>query len=449
MNDVTTFVLASWAATFLTLGVMIGQLRKSLAFLLKPSFIVIGALHLQLQWTSAIQSRAIFAYLPLPWDFFVVVHILPLVAAILCSGIGLRNAFVLLQRVRVTTTSKAEFMPPASLTILSCASLFVFAWYLSVVPPTRTGLYALVFAPETAALVRETTMKGLSSTGLKYSYAIFSSTLAPLLAIHFCLRAVSALKQRDPQTFTTSALAVGLLLIGVSIYGARGPSALIMLAAFFGIYVSRARSIAIRRLLLIAAFALLGPTIISAYSSRQEFSLAGLSAEYLNILDRALGRGIEDGLWHFHYAQTRAPFGIAGLGNIATIFGYEPINIFNVVGRAYSSTKITTVSSNTAFSLANYTCFGLISFVPSLLMLCGLEGLGVLYSRIDRRHLLPVLAATQIACINLAHTMFTAVFITFGVALLPIVGFILSSLSLTRIRKPVRLNHLSERLTES
>ncbi len=442
MNESTWFQIASWSATLLTFGILVVQLRRNFAMLLKPSFITVAALHLQLQWSSTIQADLVFTYLPQPWDYLIIVQCLPPVAAIMSYGFGLSSAKELLRRIRPSADCGVLHMPSGSVAVLAISSFCIFAWYLVVVPPAQTGLYAVIFAPKTAALVREESMKGLSSSALKYGYAIFSSTFAPLLAVSSALLAQKAALRREAFKLIACASGLAALMIGVSISGARGPSALLLLAAFFAIYVSRATRVNFRRLALIGALTLVGPTVVSALSSGKDLSVSGLTEEYVNILDRAFGRGIQDGLWHAHYAQTHSPFGIGGVGNIASLIGYDSINVFNVIGRKYSTTTIKTVSANTSFPLAYYACFGLISFLPSVLLLIALDCLLAVYIRIGSNHLLPVIASTQIACIHLAHTMFTAVFVTFGVGLIPLVGFLLSNLSGKRVHQSAGLQPL-------
>ncbi len=184
-------------------------------------------------------------------------------------------------------------------------------------------------------------------------------------------------------------------------------------------------------LLVLMLSVLIPPTLIELFRAEGHFSPAELFEIFGVMFDRAFGRSIDAGIWSVNYAQLHGPIGWEGIGNLAKLLGKEPVNLFNLVGLEFQRT-VSTVSSNTTYVNAYYVCFGQLAFVPCLILLSALDSILLVYPRIAPSLRLPCVACCQIAASNLCGTLYSALFVTYGFATIPLLCILFSYMRLPR-----------------
>lgn len=428
------FILSCYlAAAATSLGLLLFARRRHLV--IKPSFFCLLFFNLQLQWSSALRAGAIYDTLRSPWDYFFIVLGFPLV------GLLTTRPFFNSSAVRVSEALRRDsFVLDATVLpvigLLACLVVATFAWYFQAISFRDTGLYALFFNTENANVARENSLKLLPSAELKYAMSLTANVLIPFLAVLLLGRLRHHLVMERFFSRPFALLGLAGLVAAVSITGARSPAAMLLITLILALTLRMERYPGPFKVAALGAVVLLVPAVVSMIrETGGVFSWIALGENYANAFDRAFGRVVEDGIWHMEYVQQHGFFGWPGVGNVASWLGYEPINIFNVVGLTRVGT-IASVSSNTAFPVAYYDCFGLISYPLSLLLLVSLDGLLLLWERLKTPFLLPCVAASLMACISLVSTFFTTVLFTYGLGLLPLLGLGLQVIFLPRPEGP-------------
>ena len=380
--------------------------------------------HVQIQWPSALYCTKIAGNLTNPLAYFVLSQIFPLLLVAGSIFIGRLISRQVYDRVANLPKSsyREAFLP---ILTLALSSLVILGWFLSAVPWEKTGLYAVMYDPENAKLAREHSLKLLTNTYLKYAVSIFNSSLAPVLS---CLIGIKVLDSWQREKYPYLGLYIVCLvpiLVAVSLSGARGPTAMILLAVFFLILLIKGLPLQPVRSTLILALILVIPGIIDLLRAGGVFNPAEMWARYAVIVERAMGYGMTvDAQWHVEYVTKFGYWGIAGIERLAPLFGVKPINILNVVGKAYTDTSIvTTVSANASVIFLYYACFGWIAVPLCLLLAWLLDATLYVYKQMQTIMLPVAIAACGIAAVNLAHTAYTTIFITHGFFIILVICF--------------------------
>ncbi len=309
--------------------------------------------------------------------------------------------------------SMNAFLPLVSLAVVSLA---IVGWYLATVPWEKTGLHAVLYHPETAKLAREYSLKLLTNKYLKYAVSIFNSSLAPLLA---CLLAAGALHHWGKRKFPFAGLYVAAILpilAAVSLSGARGPTAMILLTVVFFLFLLKGLPLQPLRIAVAAALILVIPGMMEFLRAGGAFSPTEMWARYALIWERAAGYGMTvDAQWHVEYATRFGFWGIAGVEKLAPLFGVTPVDIMNIVGRHYTDTTVSGhISANASLIFLYWACFSWAALPLCLLLAWLLDAALFLYRRMETIMLSAAVAVAGIAAVNLAHTAYTTIFITHG-----------------------------------
>ena len=391
----------------------------------KPSMIFTLFFHVQIQWPSALYWAKIAGNLTNPLAYFILSQIFPLLLVAGSIFIGRRISRQVYDRVvNLPRSSYGEaFLPILPLALIS---LTILAWYLTTVPWEKMGLHAIIYDPGNAKLAREYSLKLLTNKYLKYAVSIFNSSLAPVLA---CLIGIKVLDNWQHKKYPSLGLCLVCLapiLMAVSLSGARGPSAMILLAVFFLILLIKGLPLQPVRIVLVLALILAAPGLVELLRGGGAFNPAEMRLRYVVIIERAMGYGMtQDAQWHIEYVTKYGYWGIAGIEKLAPLFGVQPVDIMNVVGKVYTDTSLlTSVSANASMIFIYYACFGLIAVPLCLLLAWLLDGTLYIYRQMETVMLPVAIAACGISVVNLAHTAYTTIFITHGFLIILIMCFV-------------------------
>ena len=279
--------------------------------------------------------------------------------------------------------------------------------------------------PSVSTQAREVSFKLLESSLVRYSFAFFKSVLAPILAILLTFKLRKSMRMGSPGTLVASLLGVGLLLLGVSLYGSRGPSAFLLLAIFYALYLQKGFPFRPIKMVKIILIVLPIPALLSLLGSRHEISPPDVTDSYVNMLDRVFGRNFDSHIWTVAFAQRYGFFGIGGIPKLAKLVGEEPIDVFNVVGRAYRPNN-PTISANHSFVFGYYACFGMAAFIPCLILTWLLDLALLLYRKLRPSLLVPCLGASAIAASKFTFTFYTTALVSGGFLLILVLCLLLS-----------------------
>ena len=216
---------------------MLAIIHREQFHLVKPSVIMLVLYVFQIQFPSTYKAARIEASMPDPWVYLLLAHLFPLVA-LAFGALWLRRSAAAVLR-RAVATRWTRHSANGTILLLSLLSGAIIIYYLLEVPWTRMGLYAILFEPSVSTQAREVSFKLLESSLVRYSFAFFKSVLAPILAILLTFKLRKSMRMGSPGTLVASLLGVGLLLLGVSLYGSRGPSAFLLLAIFYALYLQK------------------------------------------------------------------------------------------------------------------------------------------------------------------------------------------------------------------
>lgn len=433
--------------------------------LVRPSVMFLGLFWLQVQFASAVNAVAIFAQLPTPWPYLLIIHVFPLaiLAWVLLTFRTVPGAVA--EQIEAGVREARMEDIGTSILLLLVAIYSVVAIYLWYVPFERTGLYALLFRPGELDEYREASMKLLDSRVVVYSFAIMEKVLAPLAGGFAAVMAVKAFRERRFSWALPAAAAVGLAGLPTLLYGARGPLSMVMLAAIVTGLLVLVRQLRVAYFAGALVLVLLPISLVMTLKS-STFDLRTAAYHAVNILDRAIGRNYIDNVWHVAYVEKHGFHGMGGIEKLAPIFGVEPVDILNVVGREYAgqgaSTGLAflefksapearvpgaqpsveeelppppavdisqTVSSGAAFQTLNYAMFGLWSLPFSLTFVFAMDLLLFAALKMPKTAVAPVFGALSVPILGLCFSLMTTALASKGLLLIPIVGALVGSIS--------------------
>lgn len=438
-----TYVLLNIAACLMSAGLIFGAIMWRREALLRPSFAACSFLFLFVQAGSAGLSGQAWQVLENPWHHFIATQVVTVT--------GLAFAVLSPQAIFTRLAERQELVPrervasvTVTLLLLTGVILAVLAWYLAIVPPSETALYAALFSTDDVDLVREETFKLLDQPALLYAFTVMEKVLGPAAA---ALAAALALQAALRRSIVATALYIALMALcalPATIYGARGPASMILLAGIAVpvlhlLLVGRTR---IRLLVLVVPLIALAPAVAMTMLKEGSFDLVGLFHQSANVAERIFVRGNIANIWHLQFVEEQGFHGIAAIHKAAALAGIAPVDIMNVVGAKYApgyfTQIISTISANGSFSVLNYAIFGVAGHLLSVVFLVALDLIAVLYRYLSRHMIVPAVAAMAIPLSSLSHSLLTTTLASKGLLLLPILflGIMLvESLIYRRLRR--------------
>lgn len=418
------FIFLSWTLTAASSIWIAVTYRRNRALFVKPSMLVLLWSHVFFQWPASIYASYYEAVLPNPYALALLLHGFVLTGLLVSTQTFHESAEEVFHRLKLPQPTRITL--PTVLLGIYCIG--VVAAYLMVVPLTSTGLYVILTHPALAATAREDSLKLISSAPLRYAYQIMANAAAPLLAVNLALGGFRAARARKLIWTLVNAALFFMLALIASLPGNRGTAAKLLLVVALAQFLLR--GLPFRPFAALAGItAILTPAVlITVLREGKEFS-GGLFFSYLTegIFNRVFVVPVNVGTFYIHYAQVYGPFGIAGVNRLASVLGVDPIRAANVIGNLYTYSGIESVSANAGFLFTYYGYFGILSLPLSLAGLWLLDIALPIYLRLDRRVLLPTVAAASMASLAFISSEYTTVLVTHGFAIILVLGLLLTS----------------------
>jgi hypothetical protein len=440
---VSAFAFASWVFCLLTSLLLFSTVRRWRYLLIKPSVFFLFCFHLFIQWPAAVFAGEIERFLSDPWSFGVMAQAFPLIglAGSLCYG-G-RSARIVWQRLQHPAPVR-RMLRRRAIRLLALCIVLVVAYYLSIVPFARTGLYAVFFDPSASAVARQTSLALLDAPLLQYSYSFVPTVFAPLMAVLLAAALGRSLLELRPIASLALLLALAGVLVASSLTGARSLAATIVLAVVLAWLLRKKLPFNPLYAGILGVVVLAVPVVLTIFREGRTPDVA-MFGRYLQslVLDRIFWAPLETGLWFAQYVQHHGLFGIAAIPKLAWLAGVPSINAPNLVGRAYTPWQYDFINANTSFVFAYYAYFGLASLPFSLLALWFLDVAVLAYRRIGDNLLVACVAAASVATMELLSIEYSTFWLSGGYGALLLVAFVVDLACRRRLRfGAVRLGRL-------
>lgn len=442
-----SYVLFNFTFAVLTSILMLFVLKRHRFLVLKPSVIVTVAFHVVIQWPATVRASEIEHYLPDSFEFALILHAFPLVGFYVSTFMGRRSARALW--LRVTHLPLAATSNPLAVGILGLVAFVILGIYLSTVPLSETGLYAIFTEPTRAAHAREESLKLVPNALVRYTYSLLQSVIGPLLAV--CIALLTAHRARfiGGPAVILGLVGLGAVIVSISLAGNRNAIVLILLSITIPFFLRHGLPIRPLRLGLAILAVLLFPVILTILREGRALDTA-LVSEYFGrfVTERIFGAALESGLYHVHYVQNHGFFGVAAIPRLATLFGLEPIYAPNVIGLYYLAGSIRSVSANATYVLSYYAYFGPISLVFSFLGLWSLDLALWVYRRTSKQLLIPVVTVVSISSLSFVSSDYSTSLITHGFLPALVGGLCLDAVTRRR-KRPAAITEASDLVLEA
>lgn len=410
---VAEFVVFNVVFALLSTIVIVFALWRDRFLVVKPSFVVVTAFHVLIQWPATVEASHVAAFLESPYPFAYLVHGFVLLGALGSVSFGRRSAKSVWSRLVALPPSAV--INPAAIVFLLILTVAIAAFYLSVVPPSSSGLYAVLTGSGASATVREESLKLIASPLVRYSYSFLMSIVGPFLAVTMTLVARDNLKRGNVIAASFSLFGIAGVLVVVSLTGARSPAAQIILVMLIALFIQKGFPIRVRYLLIGTLLVLSVPI---AFTILREGRVIGASLvlEYLRavLIDRVFIAPMEVAQWYVHYAETHGYFGVQAIPKMAVLFDVPPVNVPNIVGLTYEPDPLPTVNANVSYVFSYYSYFGAIAFPFALGGLYALDLALWVYGRLSEAMLLPAVAVVTLSSLAFIHSDYSTVLITHG-----------------------------------
>jgi hypothetical protein len=423
------YIFLNWffcIITSLLLGLIIWRYRF---LIIKPSIIVIVFFHIQIQWAATFQADYIGQFLPRPYTFLLLAQVFPL--------LGLIISFFTMHKKTIKVYSKITRDTIWTLDIKSRALIFLFVLivvivfiYLSFVPLSRTGIYAILLDPMQSTSARESSLKLLDSALLKYGFSLLKTVLAPLLSILTIIFFIQSIKNKKMFRSLWAIFIFLFTLIAVLLPGARMPGGLLILTVIYSIFIIKKMPIRPAYIIFSFLLVIILPVLMTLFREGLEFDMVTFF-DYMTggIFKRVFVVPMETGLWHVHYGQEVGFVGAAGIPKLAELMAIEPINIANIIYLKYTPYRIFSGLANTSFVFGYYTSFGIGSLVFSFLGLWALDlAILVFYKIRNNAILLAAVASIAMSSLGFISSMYTTVLLSNGFIFILIFALILDRL---------------------
>lgn len=417
MSDwVLMLCLNSAASTVLAIALI-----RQRWLLLKPSITFVGYYQISVMWPGVSWFGYLMETVPVVREYIWALHGTGLAVTLLAVFTWQRTTLRLARRLDRKAPARECLYRQISLLLLTGFVVTVTLWYVSTLGWNNTGLRAVLSGAEDSGQIRESGMKLLDNRTLQYAWALMAYAAAYLLAYWVAFSAIDLLRTRRPLQALLCLSAFLLVLVVVALPGARGPSAMLVLATLVALYVRSGFRIGLVRVSLVLAATLALPATLTLWRNGEPLNFSIFATYYFDIVDRVAGRSVQDNMWLVGYVQQEGFFGPNGIPLFARLTGSEPLNVFNIVGRHFRPDVVESISANSSSIAVNYGCFGLAgSLVLSMAVTLGLDAVLLLYSRLPAALLAPCAGICAVISMNFAMTVFSTVFVTHG--LLPTIA---------------------------
>jgi hypothetical protein len=322
-----------------------------------------------------------------------------------------------------------------SILVLTAIVVTVTAVYLSYVPISSTGLYAIFFDPTAAGISREESLKLLEYSSLKYAYSLMASSVVPLLVGLLTVQLLSD-GTRKKRLFAVLIIVVLIFTgISVSLTGARaGLLNMVMVVAFVVLW-KRGLSINPGMVMIIILLAISPAIFLSLLREGKDVKeFLGLYFTYLGYIShRAFVMPFQVGTWYIHYAQENGVLGIGAFPKLAGLFGVSSLDGPNIIGLAYAShyygsPVIESISATAGYLFSSYGYMGIAAFPLSLLGLWLTDISVLVYRKLSKHILIPCVASISLATLMFVQSDYTVVWLTHGFGIILLISLIFSKI---------------------
>lgn len=426
LGDATFFVLLNWLLTLSMATWLLMVLSKARYLIVKPSIMLLGFTHIFFQWPLCIYAAYLELYLPDPYDVSIMIHGYMFIGFLFMSFTFRKEA-----RVVWCHVTNKQFRGDSNLRgmyiLFGFCALITF-FYLKIVPINQTGMYALFIDPELATTAREDSLKLIDSQFLKYAYSFMASGLSLLLVsmLALLIRDDFMLKQKKIHRALFSIMVILVLMVVVSLTGARGYAVnlvLVMAATFF---LRAGAKFPIGKSLMVACVVLFPAAVLT-------IAREGAEAHWDTLIGSLLLRSFvipfDVGTWYAHYAQHNGFIGVLGIPKLAALLEEPVIDVPNIIGLAYAAFPIPTISANAGYLLSQYSYWGLYALPISLAALFFLEIILLVFVKLDGRIVLPAVASIAPIMLAFISVDYTVVWITHGLLVVLFSAWILGLIS--------------------
>ncbi len=379
----------------------------------KPSILLLTYSHVFFQWPLAFYSGYFEKYLPEPYIFALLIHTY-IVFGLLVFPFTFDSAAKKTWE-RISGPGKEKIQSNHVVMVLLGALIIGITFvYLSQVPLSQTGLYAIIFQPKTSGLAREKSLKLLGNVPLRYAFALMISSLAPLFAVmSFWALRNAVRKWRILSSFLFAACLLGVAG-AVGLPGARVNIVNMILVMFMASLFYHGLPFRPAKFILLIGAILLLPTVLTILREGNAISLENLFEYFWLIVNRTFVVPMNVGAWYIHHAQLEGGFGIAGVPKLAALLGIEAIDAPNYIGLKYVPGALSSVSAGAGYLFTYYSYFGTPSLVISVIGLWFLDIAVLLFERLSDYLLLPCVAAVSLTTLAFISGDYTTGWVTHG-----------------------------------
>lgn len=418
-TNITFYVLLNVFFCLFTASWISGVFFTRRYLFIKPSMLLLSFSHIFFQWPLAIYAGYYEKFLPDPYAFALLIHAFVVVGLLVTIFTFRGNARGIWDRITDRHYLETAFSTKAilSITVLVICVMF---FYLSYLPFTSTGLYAIFKKSSTAAIARENSLKLLDSQVLKYAYSLMVSALAPLLAVMLGILLTRDIRRRNLFSVPIHIFLFLLLCFAVSMTGARIAVVNLLIVMAIALLFRKGLPFKPIRFILLLLLFLIPPAILSILREGGAIRL-DILFEYLGYLARrTFVMPMDVGSWYVHYSQIHGALGIASIPKLAAILGIEPFNVPSLIGLTYTSTTVKSTTAGAGYLFTYCAYFGLTSLLFSVVGLWFLDVAVLIYERLSNVMLLPCVAAASLSILSFISSDYTVVWLThgFGVILL-------------------------------
>lgn len=390
---------------------------------IKPSIFLLSATHIFFQWPLCIFSGYIEVFLPEPYTLSLLVNTYVIVGLAISSFTLRALSQQIWENISVSPLCSALVLK-FSIILLIAFVILTIGIYCSIIPFSKTGLYALLYSPNEYDNLRTSSFKDLP-TFMKYAFSFLVGGIAPLLGALFAILANYWWQQKRYFMVIVSVLVIVILTALSSITGARYNAVKLLATAGLAILLIRKLPFYPLRYT-IGTLSLLTPAaMFTLFREGREISLIN-SFKYLIdeiLIHRVLVTPLQVGMWHVQFAQLRDYFGAAAIPKLAALFSIDPMQVPIFIGRMYLPHPTFESHCDAGYLLTYYSYFGMMSLPISIALLFALDLILPIYKRLSSALLVPCIAATALAMLEFIQSDYTTVLITHGFILIPLTCF--------------------------
>ena len=395
--------------------------------LVRPSMQVACLYTIFFMWPMTVFAPNLALWLPDPYAFMMVIVIF-ITSLLLFNLLTLQQTTLEIWR-RATAPESAQtgrMMP--MVVLLTAISAVIMFGYFRQVPLTQTGLIIALVDPSDASMAREESLKLLDDALTKYTYSIFASGIGPLLGVLLAWCVIQAARTRRYLGMLVAAVMFAVVLISLSITGARSFAVSTLLAVLIAALFRRGFHMRVLPVVLSAMVVILPAVVLTVFREGRGFAF-DLLMEQISavVIERVFVSPLEVGAAYVHLAQTHGYLGIEAVPKLSQLWMGSPgVDVPNAIGLSYFWFGSDQINANAGFVATYFSYFGPIGLVISIICAMSLDLVLLSYRWIGDRLLVPCMAVLAAAMFALLSVDFTVILLTYGFVVVPAIAVVLT-----------------------